>query len=196
MKLLAVAGSPRRRGNTDLLLAELVKGAQERGAEVETIVLQGLKFSTCLHCDSCLKTGVCKLKDDMQAIYDKMNAADVIVVASPVHFAGVTAPLKAMIDRCQCLWARKYVLKLPPLTPEKKRRGFFISVAGTRFKNMFEPSTAIIKNWFHVINIEYAGDLLVSGIDEKGDILKRPDLLQQAHEWGRRLAEPPPGAAT
>lgn len=188
MKFLTIAGSPRRKGNTDLLLAELVKGAQSKGAEAETIVVQNLKISTCVHCDTCLKEGICRIKDDMQAIYDKLAAADVIVVASPVQFAGITAPLKAMIDRCQCLWARRYVLKIPPLSPVKKRRGFFISVSGTRLKNMFEPSIAVIKTWFHVINVDYAGELLVSGVDDKGEILKYKDVMQKAFEWGQKLA--------
>jgi multimeric flavodoxin WrbA len=188
LKVLAIAGSPRRKGNTDLLLAELARGAQSKGAEVETIVVQNLRLSTCLHCDTCLKTGECRIQDDMQSIYMKLAEADIIVVASPVQFAGITAPLKAMIDRCQCLWARKYVLKIPPLSPVKKRQGFFISVSGTRLKNMFEPSITIVKTWFHVINVDYAGELLVSGVDGKGEILKHPDVLQQAFEWGQKLA--------
>lgn len=189
MKVLALAGSPRRKGNTDLLLAELVRGAQSRGAEAETIIIPNLKISPCLHCDSCLKTGVCRIKDDMAGIYDKLAEADVIVLASPVQFGGPTAPLKAMMDRCQCLWVRKYVLKVPPLSPAKKRLGFYISTAGTRLKGMFDPSVAIAKNWFHVLNVDYAGDLLAGGVDAKGDVNKHPDLLQQAFEWGQKLAE-------
>jgi multimeric flavodoxin WrbA len=189
VKVLAIAGSPRRQGNTDLLLVELLKGAVSKGAEVETIVLQNLKFSTCVHCDSCLKEGKCRIQDDMQKIYDKLAEADVIVLASPVQFAGITAPLKAMIDRCQCLWARKYVLKIPPLSPVKKRKGFFLSVSGTRLKNMFEPSVTIAKTWFHVISVDYAGELLIGGVDEKGAILKHPEALQQAFQWGQKLAE-------
>jgi len=189
VKILAFAGSPRRKGNTDLLLEELLKGAQSKGADVETIILQNIKISPCAHCDSCLKEGKCRFQDDMQAIYGKMAEADVIVMASPVQFAGITAPMKAMIDRCQCLWSRKYVLKIPPLSPAKKRKGFFISVAGTRIKNMFDPSLMIIKTLFHVINVEYAGELLVSGVDEKGAILKHPDTLKKAYELGRMLAE-------
>jgi multimeric flavodoxin WrbA len=189
VKFLAFAGSPRRKGNTDLLLAEFLKGAQSKGAEVEIIVLQNLKFATCVHCDSCLKEGKCRVQDDMQEIYEKMAEADVIVLASPVQFAGITATAKALIDRCQCLWARKYVLKIPPLSPVKPRRGFFISVAGTRIKSMFEPSITIVKTWFHVIDVEYAGELTVSGVDKRGEILKRPEVLKQAFEMGREMAE-------
>jgi multimeric flavodoxin WrbA len=188
VKVLGVASSPRRAGNTDLLLQELLKGASTKGASTEFIALRELKYSTCLHCDTCLKTGECKLKDDMRGIYDKLAEADVIVLASPVQFAGPTAPLKAMIDRCQSLWARKYVLKTPPLMPEKKRRGFFISVAGRKSITTFEPSIAIIKTYFHVINVEYAGELTVNSIDEKGAILRHPDIMLQAFQWGEKLA--------
>jgi multimeric flavodoxin WrbA len=189
MKVLGISGSPRHNGNTELLLAEVLKGATEKGAEVQTIIARNLKFTTCTHCDSCLKTGKCRFQDDMQAVYDQLEQADVIILASPVQFMGITAQAKALIDRCQCFWSRKYVLKTPPLNPEKKRKGFFISVCGTRIKNMFEPSVAIVKTWFHVLNVSYAGELLVFGIDEKGAILAHPDVIKQAYEWGQKLVE-------
>jgi multimeric flavodoxin WrbA len=187
VKVLGIAAGPRSGGNTDLLLEALLQGAAAKGAETEVVYLRKLKFVTCNHGDSCLKTGACNVKDEMQGIYKKLAEADVVVLASPVQFAGMTAPLKAMIDRCQCLWARKYLLKVPPLLPEKPRKGFFISVAGTRLKNMFESSLIVIKTFFHVINVEYAGELTVSGVDEKGAVLRHPDVTQQAYEWGQKL---------
>jgi len=189
VNVLGISSSPRRNGNTDTLLNELLKGASEAGAETKLIVLRDIDFRTCLHCDNCLKTGNCSIKDDVQQVYPEMERADVIVAASPVQFMGPTATLKALIDRCQCLWSRKYVLKRPPLDPAKKRTGFFISLAGTRFKNMFDPSIAIVKTWFHVIDVEYAGELTANSIDEKGAILKHPELMQQAYETGRRLVQ-------
>jgi multimeric flavodoxin WrbA len=189
VKVLGISGSPRHNGNTELLLAECLKGAAAAGAEIEMIILRDLKFATCIHCDSCLKTGNCRFQDDMQLIYPRLEAADVIVLASPVQFMGVTVPVKAMIDRSQCLWARKYLLKIPALSPKKQRKGFFISVCGTRLKNMFDPSVSIVKTWFHIIEVEYAGALLVPGIDEKGVILQHPDTVQEAGQWGRKLAE-------
>jgi multimeric flavodoxin WrbA len=189
VRVLGIAGSPRRGGNTDLLLAEFMKGTAGQGAETRTIELRDLKFETCTHCDSCLKTGQCVVKDDMQDIYPELEQADRIVIASPVQFAGPTAQLKAMIDRCQCLWARKYVLKVPPLGDKRVRKGFFISVGGTKLKDMFEPSLAIVKTWFHILNIEYAGELLFKGIDEKSAIKKHPDALKQAYEAGQKLTQ-------
>ncbi len=187
MKVLGIAGSPRRGGNTDLLLAEFLKGAVNKGAEVKSISLNSLKMTPCQHCDACFKEGKCRIQDDMQKIYDELEQSDIIVLASPVQFLGPTATLKAMIDRCQCLWARKYILKIPPLNPERKRKVFFISVSGTRIKCMFEPSITIVKAWCHVLNIEYAGDLLIQGIDEKGAILGHPDALQKAYESGQNF---------
>jgi multimeric flavodoxin WrbA len=189
VRVLGIAGSPRHGGNTDLLLEEFMRGAASQGAETKTIELRALKFETCRHCDGCLKTGQCVVKDDMQDVYRELEQSDRIVIASPVQFIGPTAHLKAMIDRCQCLWARKYVLKVPPLGEERQRRGFFISVGGTKLKDMFEPSLAIVKTWFHILNIEYAGELLFEGIDEKGAIKKHPDALRQAYEAGQRLVQ-------
>lgn len=187
MRVLGIAGSPRRDGNTDLLLLELLKGADDKGAETKTIELRSLKFETCTHCDSCLKTGDCVIKDDMRDVYRELKQADRIVIASPVQFMGPTAHVKAMIDRCQCFWARKYVLKVPPLGDDRVRKGFFISVGGTRLKDMFEPSLLIVKTWFRMLNIEYSGELLFKGVDEKGDIEEFPDALKRAYEAGQEL---------
>ena len=189
MMVLGIAGSPRRDGNTDLLLAELMKGAASKGAEVKTIVLNDLKITPCQHCDACLAKGDCRIQDDMQMIYDELERADRIVLASPIQFTGVTAQMKAMIDRFQSLWARKYVLKMPPLGDQRKRKGFFISVGGRKVADLFQPALTMVKTVFIILNIEYAGELLFSGIDEKGAITKHPDALKQAFLAGQKLVE-------
>ncbi len=187
--MLGIAGSPRRGGNTDLLLAEVMKGAASRGAEVNTIVLNDLKVTPCQHCDACLETGRCKVEDDMQMVYRELEDADRIVLASPIQFMGVTAQMKAMIDRCQALWARKYVLKLPPLGNRRERKGVFISVGGRKIANLFEPALATVKTLFRILDITYAGELLFSEVDEKGAIAKHPGALRQAFLAGQELVE-------
>ncbi|MFC1928056.1 flavodoxin family protein [Chloroflexota bacterium] len=189
MKVLGIAGSPRRGGNTGLLLAEILRGAASQGAEVKTIIINNLKITSCQHCDACLEKGNCRIDDDMQMVYREMEEADRIVLASPIQFMGVTAQMKAMIDRCQCLWARKYVLKVPPLGEERERKGFFVSVGGTRLTNLFEPALVMVRTLFRILDITYAGELLFSGVDEKGAIKKYPDALQQAFLAGRKLVE-------
>jgi len=189
MKVLGIAGSPRRGGNTARLLAEVLKGAASQGAEVKTIVLNDLKITPCQHCDACLKAGRCRIDDDMQMVYRELERADRVVFASPVQFMGVTAQLKAMIDRGQALWARKYVLKIPPLESNRARKGFFISVGALKRTDLFEPSLAIVKTFFKVLDIIYVGELLFKGVDEKGMIVKHPDALKQAFLAGQRLVE-------
>ena len=189
MKVLGIAGSPRRGGNTNLLLAEVIRGAASRGAEVKTIILNDLKITPCQHCDACLEAGKCKIEDDMQMVYRELEEADRIVLASPIQFMGVTAQMKAMIDRCQALWAKKYVLNMPPLGNKRERKGLFISVGGRKITNLFEPALATVKTLFRILDIAYAGELLFSGVDEKGAIAKHPDALRQAYLAGQKLTE-------
>jgi len=189
LKVLGIAGSPRRGGNTDRLLAEVLKGAQSRGAEVKTIILNDLDIAPCQHCDACLKAGTCKFNDDMQIVYQKLETADRIVLASPIHFMGVTAQAKAMIDRCQALWARKYKLNPPPLGDRRDRKGLFVSVGGRKVANLFEPTLATVKALFASLDIGYVGEIVFSGIDDKGAITKYPDALREAYLAGQKLVK-------
>jgi multimeric flavodoxin WrbA len=188
MRVMGIAGSPRRGGNTDLLLAEVMKGAASRMAEVKTIVLNDLKITLCQHCDACFEAGRCRLDDDMQMVYSELEQADRVVLASPIQFMGPSAQLKLMIDRCQALWARKYILNKPPLNDRRERKGLFVSVGALRKADLFTPAVTIVKTLFKVIDITYAGELLFPGIDEKGAIAGHPEALSQAFLAGQRLA--------
>ena len=192
MKVLGIAGSPRSGGNTDQLLAELMRGAASQGATVRTLFLSDLRITPCLHCDSCFKKGECKLGDDMQIVYRELESADRIVLASPIHFMGVTAQMKAMIDRCQSLWARKYILKIPPLGDRRERKGFFIAVAGRKSANVFDGALLTVKSLFSVLDVTYAGELLLRNIDEKGTITKHPEALERAFLAGQKLVKETP----
>jgi multimeric flavodoxin WrbA len=188
MKVLGLFGSPRRGGNTDLLLEEALKGAGAEGAEVERLYLSDLNIMPCRECLQCFNNGHCIILDDMQKIYPKLLAADIIILASPIFFYGVTAWAKALIDRCQTLWSRKYILKDESLGREAKRRkGFLISVGGTKGQKVFEGAILTAKYFFDVLNAEYVGELVFRQVDAKGEILKHPEALQQAFEAGRRL---------
>ena len=188
MKILGIFGSPRRGGNTDILLEETLKGAEKEGAEVDRIYLTDYAITPCKECHGCDQTGQCVILDDMQKIYPRLLEADIIILASPIFFYGVTAWAKALIDRSQALWAKKYLLKDPSLGKEgKKRKGFFISVGATKGPRVFEGAILTAKYFFDVLNAEYVGELIFREVDGKGDILKHPEALQQAFEAGRRL---------
>jgi multimeric flavodoxin WrbA len=188
MKVLGLFGSPRRGGNTEILLEEALKGAQKEGAEIERLYLRDLDISPCTECHGCDETGSCVILDDMQKIYPKLLEADVIILASPIFFYGVTAWAKAVIDRSQALWAKKYIVNDPSMGKRgKRRRGFFISVGATKGQKVFEGAILTVKYFFDALNTEYVGELLYRGVDGKGEILKHPKALEQAREAGRKL---------
>jgi len=188
LKVLGLFGSPRRGGNTDILLEEALKGAEMEGAEVERLHLTDFNIIPCRECLQCSNDGKCIILDDMQKIYPKLLEADIIILASPIFFYGVTAWAKALIDRCQAFWSRKYILKDESLGKEgKRRKGFLISVGGTKGQRVFEGAILTAKYFFDVLNSEYVGELVFREVDAKGDILKRPEALQQAFEAGRKL---------
>jgi multimeric flavodoxin WrbA len=186
MKILGIMGSPRLGGNTDLLLDAALNGAESEGVDVEKVIVDKLNISPCREYYGCLKDGNCVIRDDMDSLYPKLLEADRIIVASPMFFYGVTAQLKAVIDRCQALWARKYVLKQN--WPGAGRKGAFIAVGATKGQTLFDGSIATVRYFFKTIGVEYAEELLVRGVDQKGDIQKHPSALEDAFELGRRLA--------
>ncbi|GJQ59437.1 MAG: flavodoxin family protein [Candidatus Scalindua sp. AMX11] len=190
-KVLGIAGSPRRNGNTEFLLREFLRGAETSGLETELIILCKLNLSPCTSCDSCQKDGICVIRDDMQMMYKKLTEARFIVFASPIYFCGVSAQLKAFIDRCQSLWSKKYILRQPILGPEKvRRKGFFISTAGTPGnKKVFAGAIATVKAIFHVLEIEYTGELLYPGMEKKDAILTHPTEMQEAYSLGLSLGK-------
>ena len=185
MRVLGIMGSPRMGGNTDLLLDEALKGAQNHGAEVEKIIVDKLKISPCREYYGCLRDGNCVIRDDMDDIYPKLLDADPVIVASPIFFYGVTSQLKALIDRCQALWARKYVLKQD--FPDSDRKGVFIAVGATRGKKLFDGAILTVKYFFEAIGVKYVDELLVVGIDKRGEIKEHPTELSDAFELGKRL---------
>ena len=185
MKVLGIMGSPRIKGNTDLLLEEALNGAESQGAEVEKILADKLQITPCKEYYACLKDGNCVIKDDKDDIYTKLLAADAVIIASPMFFYTVSAQLMVLISRCQALWARKYILKNMDI-PQKK--GAFIAVGATRGEKLFDGPRLTIKYFFQAINTQYADELLIRGVDKKGEIKEHPTALTEAYELGKRLA--------
>ena len=183
MKVLGIGGSPRQDGNTDILLKEMLRGAAEAGTETEEIYLRDLKYIPCRSCHKCSITGCCELQDDMQPLYAKFVKADCIALSSPIHFYGVSTHTKMMIDRCQCAWAKKYILKQSGTN--NKRKGIFISAGGTKGKNLFEGAVLTVKYFFDAICFAYSKELLVRSIDTKGEINNHPDIMKEAYELGK-----------
>jgi multimeric flavodoxin WrbA len=101
-------GSPRPGGNTEIMVEEVLATARQAGAETDIFLVAGKTINGCDACGSCFEAGGCKIKDDMQSLYEKMEWADALVFGSPVYFNYVTAQAKAIIDRTFCyLGSRK-----------------------------------------------------------------------------------------
>jgi len=189
MKVLGIMGSPRRQSNTEILLDTALAGAKKMGAEVEKVAVSELKIHPCLEIYACRKDGECAIKDDMQQLYEKLLEADYIVFASPIFFYGLTSQAKAIVDRCQALWVRKYVLGMGK-EDRRIRRGVFISVGATQGERLFDGVVLTVRYFFDAIGVKYAGDLLIRGIDGKAKIREHATALQDAFRLGQQLVSP------
>jgi hypothetical protein len=191
VKVLGIAGSPRRHGNTETLLDWSLAAAQEAGAEVVKYRLRDLTFSGCMACDSCFDTGACILKDGMQELYPHLRGADGILLAAPIFSMGLAAQAKAMIDRCQPFWAIKYVQRasLGPVG-RPARLGGFLCCSGTDLAHVFEGALQVVKYFWHVLDITSAGELLAPGVDRKGEVGSFPGARETAEQIGRAVAAP------
>lgn len=185
IKVVGISGSPRKGGNTDILLDKALEGAREAGGEVLKIRLNDLSMKGCQECGSCQTTGKCVLDDDMQKLYRLFEELDVLIIASPIFFSGLSSQTKMMIDRCQSIWARKYRLNNPMAT-DGKRQGAFLSVGGMK-KSDFSGAISTIKVFFTSIDVRYMGELTFPGIDSKGEINDHPTALDEARTFGKKL---------
>lgn len=188
IRVLGISTSPRIKGNSDLLLRRALAGTESAGANTEYLRLSDYKVSPCIECNACYETGLCKVQDDYQQILKKILDADRIIFATPIFFMTVCAQAKMLIDRCQCLWAHKYVLKKELITPGHDRRAMVIAVGGSRSKKQFECIRLIMKSYFDVLQVHYAANLFVNKIDALGDIEKHPSALNEAYRLGSLLA--------
>jgi multimeric flavodoxin WrbA len=187
MHLLIVLGSPRKNGNSEILAQHVAKGMEAGGGTVEYIRLAGLTVSPCQGCGGCEKTGECVIKDDMGAIYERADAADRILVASPVYFYALTAQTKAFIDRFQARWSRRYLLD-NRFRMEEQRKGYLLSVAATKGAKVFDCSLLTMRYFYEAMDMAFADSFLLKGVDQRGAIRNFPEELARAEAFGREIA--------
>lgn len=188
MKILIVLGSPRRKGNSESAAAavaeELTSIVQ---GDVEYVRLAKLTVSPCIDCGGCEKTGECVVEDDMTGLYPKIDEADLIFLAAPTYFYGLSAQIKAFIDRIQARWSRKYQLKVR-FREGQLRRGYLVCTAATHGKKLFDGSVLVAKSFFDAIDVDYGGSLLIRGVDERGAFAGKQDEIDQARALARDIA--------
>ena len=188
MLALGLQGSPRKKGNSDLLLAMFLDALHQRGADTHTLQVARRHIEPCKELTVCEKKGYCPIDDDMDEIYGLLRQADIIVAAAPIFFYNVPAQLKALIDRCQTLWARKYALKLKD-PGHMVRRGFLLGVGATRGKQLFDGMHLTAKYFFDAASAAYAGSLTFHGVEGRGDVLKQSGLEGQVAQAADQLMD-------
>ncbi len=178
MLVLGLQGSPRQKGNTSYLLSLFMKTAEKMGARTHTIAVTQKNIIPCKELIVCEKKGICPIDDDMgHEIYSLLRQAEVIIPATPIFFYNATAQLKALIDRSQALWARKYRLKLrDPLSGQRK--GFFLSLGATKGKQLFTGLDLTMRYFFDAVDANYVGSLTYRKIEKKGDMQQHATVHQ------------------
>jgi multimeric flavodoxin WrbA len=189
MKILVILGSPRKNGNSETVARTICDTLTKNlKAEVDYIRVASHKISPCLGCGGCEKTGMCIIKDDMLDLYEPIDLADIILLASPTYFYGLSAQIKGFIDRIQARWSRRYLLKIRT-RQEEKRLGYLVCTAATQGKKLFDGSILVAKSYFDAIDMTYSGAFVVRGVDHKGDLEKHPDELQRAKAFALEIVK-------
>lgn len=183
--ILGIAGSPRRNGNSDALLEAALAGARGAGAHTRVLVAADAGLRACLGCNACSATGDCVQRDGGPALYEAVDSADAIIVASPVFFAGVPGVLKVLYDRMQPYWVRTHVLGLPA---PRRRPGAVLLVRGGGDPYGFDAADATTRSVFAVLGIDSIGEVTVAGADAPGDLQKHPEALEEARLLGAEVA--------
>ncbi len=189
-RIVALYGSPRRRGNTATLLKQAVAGARDAGAQVEEIVLRDLKMSACLEIYSCKQDGECRIQDDFQRVREKVLACGGLMLASPIFYYAVSAHTKILMDRFHSLWVKKHWVEKDRLAaPAVRRKGLFISAGATCGKRLFDGTLLSVRYFFDTLDMDLWRALLYRGLEHEGEVQAHPDYLNETYQAGRDLAD-------
>ena len=177
MNILILSGSPRKGGNTDLLVEAFVKGASQKH-HVEVVSVRNYKVNPCMGCNVCFmsKDNTCVQKDDIAIIYEKMAHADMLVIASPVYFYGLSAQLKAVIDRCHNPVRDTFPIEKMAL----------LLVGAATLPELFDSILTQYQLCLNFFKLEDAGHVLVRGVKDKGDI-ENTNALNETFKLGQQI---------
>lgn len=176
-RIVVLSGSPRKNGNTELLVNSFVEGAGIHN-EVEVISIREYKVNYCIGCNACRNNSEkkCFQNDDMKIVFDKLSNADILVIASPVYFYGISAQLKAMIDRFH--------------SPERNGIGInglaLLLVGADTIPNLFDSIKSQYQLTLEYFHLKDYGMVLVRGAEDKGDV-RNTDGLKEAYELGLKI---------
>jgi multimeric flavodoxin WrbA len=182
-KILAVIGSPRKGGNTDILVGKMAEGAGSKGAQVETLYLAGLNISECDGCHVCWKVKPCCKHDDMLDLYRKIIENDAIIFGTPVYWYGPTALMKMFLDRLVYFNCPENRAKI------RGKSAAVVIPFEEENPDTAKPVVEFFEKCLNYLEMKLVGAIIAGGVSDKGDVLKKPQRLREAFELGKKLSE-------
>jgi multimeric flavodoxin WrbA len=182
-KILAIIGSPRKGGNTDLLVQKVAEGAISKGAKVETMHLGEMNIRECDGCHVCWQGKPCPKRDDMLDTYKKITESDAIVFGTPVYWYGPTALMKALIDRLVYFNCPENRAKI------RGKQAAIVVPFEEESSETARPVVEFFEKCLNYIEMNLAGAIIVGGVSDRGDVLKKTERLSEAFELGKKLSE-------
>lgn len=184
MKIIGFVGSPRKNGNTDFLVQQILKGAAEEGAETKVFYLNDLNFKGCQGCNYCKEKGRCRQQDDMTPLYDEIASADGIIIGSPVYMGYMSGQTKLFIDR----WYAFFQNPVSSLAQGKKVAFVFSQMTPDEalYLNTF---TSIGQTLSALFGLELKDILVAGGMKDAETAQKNNELMQKALILGKQLAK-------
>lgn len=177
-KVLIISTSPRKNGNSDLLAQAFAGGAKEAGHDVAFMAFREKNIQYCRGCLACQKTFRCVIKDDMAAILENMQKADVVCFATPVYYYACCGQLKTFLDRCNPLFPQEYAF----------RDVYLLASCADTDPSAIDGTVSDVKGWVRCFEkSSYRGSVLAAGTEKPGDVRKTPAVLDEARNLGRNL---------
>ncbi len=191
-KILAIGGSPRIHGNSDVLLKHILNAVQEENVPAEGIQLRDYYFKPCIGCERCRKDKICTgLNDGMHLLYPKITKSQGLILLSPTHNYNITAWMKAFIDRLYCFYnfddkrPRGWSSRLAG----QKRKAVIVAVCEQNNKKDMGFTIEAIRLPLEALGYEILEEFPVFGIFDRGVVKKDEEILTKASELGRRFAK-------
>ncbi len=181
-KILGIMGSPRKNGNTHVLLSEILKGAAQEGANSEIIFLIDQNIRECDGCYSCWKGNECSKCDDMNALYPKIIESDVLIFGTPVYWYGPTALMKAFLDRFSyfnCPENRKKI---------KNKSAILVVPFEETTLDTAEQVIRMFEKSLDYLEIPLIEKIIVPGVTRKGEVSEKESMMRSCIEIGKKIA--------
>lgn len=176
-KVVIVSSSPRRHGNSDTLAKEFARGAQDNGNSVKIIELRDMNLQFCRGCLYCQSHDGCVIEDDVNAVLEDVQNADVLVFATPVYYYSVSGQLKTFLDRLNPLFTRENNFK----------EVYLISTCADEEVSAFDGTVKAVQGWIDCFEgVKLAGEILCPAVTDIGDV-KGNEALDRAYKTGKNI---------